>query len=92
MPWKESRIVNERVKFIADVLKGEQTLTELGRLYGIARKTGYQSFDTQHQLILQTTQVVDLLLVSNECSRNLTDLQEPAPNPCPCETIGKLHG
>jgi transposase InsO family protein len=42
MPWKESRIVNERVRFIADVLKGEQTLTELCLLYGIARKTGYK--------------------------------------------------
>jgi transposase-like protein len=42
MPWKESRIVNERVKFIADVLKGEQTITELCQRYGIARKTGYK--------------------------------------------------
>ena len=25
MPWKESRIVNERVKFVADVLRGERT-------------------------------------------------------------------
>jgi transposase InsO family protein len=42
MPWKESRIVNERVKFIADILKGEQNLTELCQLYGISRKTGYK--------------------------------------------------
>ena len=42
MPWKESRIVNERVKFIADVLKGEQSITDLCQRYGIARKTGYK--------------------------------------------------
>lgn len=42
MPWKESRIVNERVKFLSDVLKGEQNLTEFCQLYSIARKTGYK--------------------------------------------------
>lgn len=42
MPWKESRIVNERVKFVADVLRGERTMTELCQIYGIARKTGYK--------------------------------------------------
>jgi transposase len=42
MPWKESCIVNERVKFIADVLKGELSTTVLCQQYGIARKTGYK--------------------------------------------------
>jgi len=42
MPWKESRIVNERMKFVGDVLRGERTMTELCRTYGIARKTGYK--------------------------------------------------
>jgi transposase InsO family protein len=42
MPWKESRIMNERMKFVGDVLKGERTMTELCRTYGIARKTGYK--------------------------------------------------
>jgi transposase len=42
MPWKESRIVNERVKFIADVLKGEESITELCLRYAISRKTGYK--------------------------------------------------
>ena len=42
MPWKESRIVNERVKFIADALKGEQSITELCQRYSITCKTGYK--------------------------------------------------
>jgi transposase len=42
MPWKESRIVNERVKFIADVLKGEESITQLCLRYAVSRKTGYK--------------------------------------------------
>jgi transposase len=42
MPWKESRIVNERVKFLADVLKGEESITELCLHCAISRKTGYK--------------------------------------------------
>jgi len=42
MPWKESRIVDERIKFIADVLRGDQNMTELCQIYNIARKTGYK--------------------------------------------------
>jgi transposase-like protein len=34
--------MNERMKFVGDVLKGERTITELCRTYGIARKTGYK--------------------------------------------------
>ena len=35
-------IVDERVKFIADVLKGDHTVTELCQRYQISRKTGYK--------------------------------------------------
>jgi hypothetical protein len=48
MPWKESWIVNERLKFVGDVLKGERTMTELCRSYGIARKTGYKLVERYH--------------------------------------------
>ena len=37
MPWKESRVVDERLKFIAEVLKGEEfPLSSIGRL-GISK-------------------------------------------------------
>ena len=38
-----------------------------------------RSFDAQHQLIVQIIQIVDLLLISDQSSKNLTHLQEPAP-------------
>ena len=41
MPWKESRIVDERIKFIADILGGDHNMTELCQIYNISRKTGY---------------------------------------------------
>src|SRR5712672_4753035 len=37
------------------------------------------SFDTQHQLIVQITQIVNLLFVSDEGFKNLTDFEKPAP-------------
>jgi hypothetical protein len=42
MPWKESRVVDERLKFIAEVLKGEESITVLCLRFGISRKTGYK--------------------------------------------------
>src|SRR5512133_3051229 len=42
MPWKESCAMDERVKFVAEVRCGVATVTELARVYGIARKTAYK--------------------------------------------------
>jgi transposase len=42
MPWKGSRIVDERIKFIADILRGDHNMTELCQIYNIFRKTGYK--------------------------------------------------
>lgn len=41
MPWKECSVVDERMKFVARYLEGE-TMAELCREFGIARKTGYK--------------------------------------------------
>jgi len=40
MPWKETHVMEERLKFIADFLKGEWNMSELCRAYGISRPTG----------------------------------------------------
>lgn len=40
--------MNEKMKFVGDVLKGERTMTELCRTYGIARKTGYKWLERYH--------------------------------------------
>src|SRR5215469_1411063 len=41
MPWKVCRPMDERLKFIARVLEGEQ-MAGLCREFGISRKTGYK--------------------------------------------------
>jgi putative transposase len=42
MPWKETCSMDQRVAFIADWLRDEWTMTELGVRYGISRKTAYK--------------------------------------------------
>ena len=44
MPWKESSVMDERLRFLARVLDGEP-MTEVCRDSGISRKTGYKIFD-----------------------------------------------
>lgn len=42
MVWRETGIMDERVRFIADWLADENTMSELCAAYGISRKTGYK--------------------------------------------------
>lgn len=42
MPWKETCAMEERAKFIADWLYGEETMTDLCASFGVSRKTGYK--------------------------------------------------
>lgn len=42
MPWKESRAMDEKVKFIADVLRAERSFSDLCKVHDISRKTGYK--------------------------------------------------
>jgi transposase InsO family protein len=42
MPWKETNVVDERTRFVLEYDSDEYTMAELCRIYGIARKTGYQ--------------------------------------------------
>jgi len=44
MPWKESSVMDERLRFVARLLEGEQ-MSPLCREFGISRKTGYKIFD-----------------------------------------------
>jgi len=41
MPWKESRVVDERKRFIEEWNKGEEDVAELCRRFGVSRQTGY---------------------------------------------------
>ena len=42
MPWRESCAMDERVNFIADLIRGEKSMVELCELYGVSHKTGYK--------------------------------------------------
>jgi putative transposase len=42
MPWKETCVLDEKVRFINDWLAGEEPMIMLCARYGISRKTGYE--------------------------------------------------
>ena len=44
MPWRESSVMEERLRFVARLLEGEG-MSELCREFGISRKTGYKIFN-----------------------------------------------
>ena len=44
MPWKASSVMDERLRFVARLLEGEQ-MSHVCREFGISRKTGYKIFD-----------------------------------------------
>ncbi len=42
MPWKELSALEQRLKLVADWLKGNYTIMELSYSYGVSRKTVYK--------------------------------------------------
>jgi putative transposase len=42
MPWRETCAMNERLGFVLEVERGERSVSELCRVFGISRKTGYK--------------------------------------------------
>jgi putative transposase len=44
MPWKETHVMDERIKFIGRLLSGER-MADLCREFGISRVTGYKIWD-----------------------------------------------
>jgi transposase InsO family protein len=44
MPWKESSVMDERLRFVAKLLEGE-AMCDVCREFGISRKTGYKIFN-----------------------------------------------
>ena len=43
MPWKESSVMEERLRFVARLLDGDG-MSDVCRSFGISRKTGYKIF------------------------------------------------
>ncbi|TWH34179.1 helix-turn-helix domain-containing protein, partial [Aminobacter sp. J15] len=44
MPWRETSVMDERLRFVARLLEGEG-MSEVCRDFGISRKTGYKIFN-----------------------------------------------
>ena len=44
MPWKESSVEDERLRFVARILDGE-SMTAVCQSFGISRKTGYKIYN-----------------------------------------------
>ncbi|SFB61613.1 Helix-turn-helix domain-containing protein [Rhizobium sp. NFR07] len=44
MPWRETSVMEERLRFVARLLEGGG-MSEVGRDFGISRKTGYNIFN-----------------------------------------------
>jgi transposase len=44
MPWKETSLMEERLRFVARLLEGED-MSDVCREFGISRKTGYKIFN-----------------------------------------------
>ena len=42
MGWKASCVMDERVKFVGEYLRGDMTMAELCRCFGICRRVGYK--------------------------------------------------
>jgi transposase-like protein len=42
MPWKASRIVDQRLQFLSSYQKEEMSVSELCREFGVSRPTGYR--------------------------------------------------
>jgi putative transposase len=56
MPWKACKPVDERLKFIARRLDGEQ-MAGLCREFGISRKTGYKILTRYNEIGLEGLRV-----------------------------------
>lgn len=56
MPWRETEPMEQKVLFMADHLRSAYFFTDLCRLYGISRKTGYKWVKRFNQLGLEGLQ------------------------------------
>jgi putative transposase len=50
MPWKETGPVDERIRFIAAIKTGALPMTELCKMFGISRKSGYKWLERYERL------------------------------------------
>jgi transposase InsO family protein len=49
MPWRETNVKNERIRFIVEAEQSPRNMAGLCRKFGISRKTGYKWLDRFHK-------------------------------------------
>jgi putative transposase len=49
MPWLETHVMDERMKFVSELLEGNYSMAELCASYNISRKTGYKWLDRYNE-------------------------------------------
>ena len=69
MPWKECSVMDERLRFVAQLLDGE-AMSEVCRAFGISRKTGYNSRACPHESGRRVQARQWPVLLSADCHRS----------------------
>src|SRR6201993_1955232 len=79
MPWKECSVMDERLRFVAQLLDGE-AMSEVCRAFGISRKTGYKIFERykEHGLEALTDRSRRPVRYANQLPRQIESLIVPA--------------
>src|SRR5262249_44935955 len=75
MPWKECSVMDERLRFVAQLLDGE-AMSEVCRAFGISRKTGYKIFERykEHGLEALTDRSRRPVRYANQLPRQIESL------------------
>jgi transposase-like protein len=61
MPWKESRILDQRLQFLSSYQKEEMSVADLCREYGISRPTAYRWINRYNSSIAAAARIVALM-------------------------------
>jgi len=76
MPWKESRIVDQRLQFLSSYQKDEMSISELCREFGVSRPTGYRWLNRYKEVGPEG--LLDLSSKPHSCSHATPEAQEQA--------------
>ncbi len=81
MPWKESSVMDERLRFVARLLEGE-AMTDACRSFGISRKTGYKIFNRykEHALAALDDRSRRPIRYANQLQDSLACLRSTVPD------------
>jgi len=76
MPWKESRIVDQRLQFLSSYQKEEMLLSDLCHEFGVSRPTGYRWINRYNEVGPEG--LLDLSRKPHGCSHATSELTENA--------------